>query len=141
MFSAWYRRYKEYLHGDSRLMPEGTRHSSSQQDTAQTSTSGGDHSLGCVTLSSRHSAGPWRNNLLSSAPVLLAGRQQTAGFSAVLYIISVRLSSFCFGILILPNVYRPLLLRYNKTRTSMSRYSGSQHALHKEQGSLKLISV
>lgn len=63
-------------------MPAGTRHS---WTAAQTSTSGSDHSLGCATLSSRHPAGLHWNNLLSTALVLLAGRQQTAGFSAALY--------------------------------------------------------
>lgn len=48
---------------------------------------------------------------------------------------------FCFGIHILPNIHRPLLLHYGKTRTYMNRYSESRHALNKEQGSLELISV
>lgn len=58
-------------------------------------------------------------------------------------ILPVRLSPwpFCFGIHTLPNMPRAIFLHYSKTRTYMNRYSELQHALHKEQGSLELISV
>lgn len=106
--------------GSCQQVPDTAAHS---WTAAQTSTSGSDDSLGCATLSLRHSAGPHWNNLLSTALVLLAGRQQTTGFSAALY--SYSLSKVITLALLLWDLYPPkhaqtLLLHYSKTRTSMN---------------------